>query len=198
MLASPFSCSFPIGHLPFFLPPLPSSLLSPLYTLSPPTIVYADGSICLDILQQKWSPTYNVVGILTSIQSLLNDPNPNSPANAVAAKMFCENKREYERRVRECVEESWNDVSDDDEDDDEEEDDDDADEPEAEEGQLQPEAGSDVADQAGTAAASGSTSSQSADGRPDRAAAKRSALARADGASSDEPDLRSQLGGAAG
>lgn len=85
-----------------------------------PSTVYADGSICLDILQQKWSPTYNIVGILTSIQSLLDEPNPNSPANAVAAKLFCENKREYERRVRECVEESWNDVSDDDDDEDEE------------------------------------------------------------------------------
>ena len=75
--------------------------------------MYADGSICLDILSQKWSPTYNIAGILTSIQSLLDEPNPNSPANAVAAKLFCENKRDYERRVRECVEESWNGVSDD-------------------------------------------------------------------------------------
>ena len=30
--------------------------------------VYADGSICLDILQNKWSPTYDVSAILTSIQ----------------------------------------------------------------------------------------------------------------------------------
>lgn len=30
--------------------------------------VYADGSICLDILQNRWSPTYDVSSILTSIQ----------------------------------------------------------------------------------------------------------------------------------
>ncbi len=30
--------------------------------------VYADGSICLDILQNRWSPTYDVAAILTSIQ----------------------------------------------------------------------------------------------------------------------------------
>jgi ubiquitin-conjugating enzyme E2 A len=72
--------------------------------------VYADGSICLDILQGKWSPTYNVSGILTSIQSLLDEPNAASPANALAARLFCEDKREYTRKVAECVEESWDDV----------------------------------------------------------------------------------------
>lgn len=50
-----------------------------------PTAVYADGQICLDILQNRWSPTYNVGGILASIQSLLDEPNPNSPANAEAS-----------------------------------------------------------------------------------------------------------------
>jgi hypothetical protein len=40
-------------------------------------------------------------------QSLLCDPNPNSPANSEAARMFSENKREYNRRVREVVEQSW-------------------------------------------------------------------------------------------
>ena len=33
--------------------------------------VYADGSICLDILQNRWSPTYDVSSILTSIQVIL-------------------------------------------------------------------------------------------------------------------------------
>ena len=47
--------------------------------------IYNDGSICLDILKEKWSPVYDVLSVLMSIQSLLNDPNPNSPANAEAA-----------------------------------------------------------------------------------------------------------------
>ena len=61
------------------------------YPNKPPTVrfvskmfhpnVYADGGICLDILQNRWSPTYDVSAILTSIQSLLDEPNPNSPAN---------------------------------------------------------------------------------------------------------------------
>lgn len=33
------------------------------------------GSLCLDILQDKWKPIYTVGTILTSIQSLLTDPN---------------------------------------------------------------------------------------------------------------------------
>mmetsp|Transcript_10156 Transcript_10156/g.41347 ORF Transcript_10156/g.41347 Transcript_10156/m.41347 type:complete len:154 (-) Transcript_10156:43-504(-) len=69
--------------------------------------VYADGSICLDILQNQWSPIYDIAAILTSIQSLLCDPNPNSPANGEAARLFTENRREYERNVRECVERSF-------------------------------------------------------------------------------------------
>lgn len=69
--------------------------------------VYADGSICLDILQNRWSPTYDVSAILTSIQSLLDEPNPNSPANSLAAQLYQENRREYEKRVVTIVEQSW-------------------------------------------------------------------------------------------
>ncbi|CAA7034549.1 unnamed protein product [Microthlaspi erraticum] len=69
--------------------------------------IYADGSICLDILQNQWSPIYDVAAILTSIQSLLCDPNPNSPANSEAARLFSENKREYNRKVMEVVEQSY-------------------------------------------------------------------------------------------
>ncbi len=50
--------------------------------------IYNDGNICLDILKDKWSPVYDVMSILMSIQSLLNDPNPNSPANGEAAQLF--------------------------------------------------------------------------------------------------------------
>ena len=37
--------------------------------------VYVNGAICLDILQSNWSPAYDIAAILTSIQSLLTDPN---------------------------------------------------------------------------------------------------------------------------
>jgi len=69
--------------------------------------VYADGSICIDILQNRWSPTYDVSSILTSIQSLLDEPNPNSPANNCAALLYTDNRREYEKKILKIVEMSW-------------------------------------------------------------------------------------------
>jgi ubiquitin-protein ligase len=35
--------------------------------------VYATGELCLDILQNRWSPTYDVAAILTSIQRSVED-----------------------------------------------------------------------------------------------------------------------------
>mmetsp|Transcript_21980 Transcript_21980/g.43208 ORF Transcript_21980/g.43208 Transcript_21980/m.43208 type:complete len:225 (-) Transcript_21980:645-1319(-) len=62
--------------------------------------VYSDGTLCLDIIQDQWSPIYTTSTILTSIQSLLTDPNPNSPANPEAAKLFVSEPKEYKKRVR--------------------------------------------------------------------------------------------------
>ncbi|VDD93984.1 unnamed protein product [Enterobius vermicularis] len=59
------------------------------------------------LFQNRWSPTYDVAAILTSIQSLLDEPNPNSPANSLAAQLYQENRREYEKRVQQIVEQSW-------------------------------------------------------------------------------------------
>jgi len=67
-------------------------------------LVYADESICLDILQNQRSPIYDVAAILTSIQSLLCDPNLSFPVNSEAARMISENNREYNRWVSEIVE----------------------------------------------------------------------------------------------
>jgi ubiquitin-conjugating enzyme E2 A len=41
--------------------------------------------------------------VLTSIRSLLCDPNPESPANQVAAQLFKTDRKEYERKVLEIV-----------------------------------------------------------------------------------------------
>eukprot|EP00656_Telonema_subtile_P042709 TRINITY_DN4852_c0_g1_i1.p1 TRINITY_DN4852_c0_g1~~TRINITY_DN4852_c0_g1_i1.p1 ORF type:complete len:154 (-),score=40.56 TRINITY_DN4852_c0_g1_i1:415-876(-) len=87
------------------------------YPMKPPEVlfvtkmyhpnIYESGAICLDILQNKWSPSYDISAVLTSIQSLLTDPNPDSPANSQAAREFVNNPLVYTRKVMECVENSW-------------------------------------------------------------------------------------------
>lgn len=46
------------------------------------------GNICLDILKDKWSSAYDVRTILLSIQSLLGEPNNESPLNGHAAALW--------------------------------------------------------------------------------------------------------------
>ncbi len=41
------------------------------------------------------------------LKSLLDEPNPNSPANNESASLYQSNKKEYRKRVREIVEYSW-------------------------------------------------------------------------------------------
>jgi len=56
------------------------------------------GNICLDILKEKWSAVYNVRTILLSIQSLLGDPNLDSPLNGHAASIW-HNVSEYKKAL---------------------------------------------------------------------------------------------------
>lgn len=57
------------------------------------------GNICLDILKEKWSAAYSVRTILQSIQSLLADPNVDSPLNTHAAKLWNVGNEEYRSMV---------------------------------------------------------------------------------------------------
>ncbi|XP_027964925.1 ubiquitin-conjugating enzyme E2 C-like isoform X3 [Eumetopias jubatus] len=50
--------------------------------------VDTQGNICLDILKDKWSALYGVRTILLSIQSLLGEPNIDSPLNTHAAELW--------------------------------------------------------------------------------------------------------------
>lgn len=45
------------------------------------------------VLQNKWSHMIDIVSLLTSIRSLLADPNPESPANPEAARLFVNNRQ---------------------------------------------------------------------------------------------------------
>lgn len=64
--------------------------------------VYPSGTICLSILNEEegWRPAITLKQVLIGIQDLLDDPNPNSPAQSEAYQLFINNKTEYRRRVQ--------------------------------------------------------------------------------------------------
>jgi ubiquitin-conjugating enzyme E2 C len=61
-----------------------------------PNIDVSTGALCLDILKEKWSALYDVRTILLSIQSLLSEPNNESPLNCQAAGLW-KNQEEYKK-----------------------------------------------------------------------------------------------------
>eukprot|EP01126_Amoeba_proteus_P026569 TRINITY_DN2631_c0_g1_i17.p1 TRINITY_DN2631_c0_g1~~TRINITY_DN2631_c0_g1_i17.p1 ORF type:complete len:100 (+),score=15.84 TRINITY_DN2631_c0_g1_i17:354-653(+) len=56
--------------------------------------------------QKQWSQLNDVSAVLISVRSLLCDPNPDSPANQTAAKMFQEDIISYHMKVKEIVRQS--------------------------------------------------------------------------------------------
>lgn len=78
--------------------------------------VYADGRVCISILHapgddpmgyessaERWSPVQSVEKILLSVVSMLAEPNDESGANVDAAKMWREDRVEFERIAQRLV-----------------------------------------------------------------------------------------------
>lgn len=67
--------------------------------------VYPSGTICLSILNEEegWKPAITIKQILLGVQDLLNDPNPDSPAQSEAYNMFKRDKVAYEKRCRQSA-----------------------------------------------------------------------------------------------
>nr|XP_020662708.1 ubiquitin-conjugating enzyme E2 C [Pogona vitticeps] len=84
---------FPSGY-PYNAPTV--KFLTPCYHPN----VDLQGNICLDILKDKWSALYDVRTILLSIQSLLGEPNIESPLNTDAAELW-KNQAAYRKHLHE-------------------------------------------------------------------------------------------------
>ena len=48
--------------------------------------------------------------MLVSIQNLLTDPNPMSPANGEAANLYVRDRNGFDLKVQQCAEDSWNQI----------------------------------------------------------------------------------------
>ncbi|CAI5449339.1 unnamed protein product [Caenorhabditis angaria] len=64
--------------------------------------VYPSGTVCLSLLDENkdWKPSISIKQLLIGIQDLLNNPNVDDPAQAEAYQIFCQNRTEYEKRVK--------------------------------------------------------------------------------------------------
>lgn len=67
--------------------------------------VYPSGTVCLSILNEDegWKPTITVKNILQGIQTLLDEVNLDSPAQAEAYSLFKKDKAAYQAKIKQIV-----------------------------------------------------------------------------------------------
>lgn len=53
--------------------------------------------------EEGWKPAITIKEILLGVQSLLDEPNPDSPAQADAYNLFKKDRQAYEKKIRQVV-----------------------------------------------------------------------------------------------
>jgi ubiquitin-conjugating enzyme E2 H len=70
-----------------------------------PNVDENSGSICLDVLNQIWSPIYDLLNIVDILlPQLLSYPNAADPLNCEAGSLYINNREKYNEIVRSYVE----------------------------------------------------------------------------------------------
>ncbi|CAD7955731.1 unnamed protein product [Amoebophrya sp. A25] len=74
------------------------------HTIFHPNVDEKSGSVCLDVINQTWTPMYSLVNVFdVFLPQLLTYPNPGDPLNSDAAALFLKDPATYEAKVREYV-----------------------------------------------------------------------------------------------
>eukprot|EP01083_Nonionella_stella_P087811 244450_1 len=69
-----------------------------------PNIDEVSGSVCLDVINQTWSPMYDLVNIFDIfLPQLLKYPNAADPLNSAAAQIYNRDRKSYDLKVRDHV-----------------------------------------------------------------------------------------------
>jgi len=69
-----------------------------------PNIDEASGSVCLDVINQTWSPMYDLINIFEIfLPQLLLYPNPTDPLNPEAAQMQLKYEDKYKDKIKEYI-----------------------------------------------------------------------------------------------
>ncbi|EMC99694.1 hypothetical protein BAUCODRAFT_30071 [Baudoinia panamericana UAMH 10762] len=69
-----------------------------------PNIDELSGSVCLDVINQTWSPMYDMINIFeVFLPQLLRYPNPTDPLNGEAAALMMRDLKSYDAKVKEYV-----------------------------------------------------------------------------------------------